>query len=418
MNAPLPPRTRRRRWLTLASRGLLLALALLLLALLLLQTQFARGLLLRAAGAALDLQLEAGRIELGLRGTPRLQLEDLSVRHNGEDTLHARRIAVTLPWRTLRGFGKTLEFDRIELDAPLLHLPALQRWLAARPESGESRIPTLRHGLRLRDGRIRNDDWAIEGLSIDLPALHPEQPATLQVRGSYRAATLTLPASLAITLDSPQALLTKRASAIRSTGQLELRGDGWSLPAQVVLAGPLQLGRDSALLRPAKLGIAARFVQSNASTPFRLGLYGPMAFNEASWRFVPATLVLDGDGPVPDLQARGSVSFGKRLVLHLDGALKDWPQRWPTLPLPPSRVPLGFSLDYKGAPDLQEDATLALHRDDTRFEARFRLPELQRWLDAENGDPLPPLAGRLSTPRVTLDGVTLEGVEIELDDSP
>ena len=31
---------------------------------------------------------------------------------------------------------------------------------------------------------------------------------------------------------------------------------------------------------------------------------------------------------------------------------------------------------------------------------------------------LPPLAGRLSTPRVTLDGVTLEGVEIELDDSP
>ncbi len=418
MNADAPPRSRLRRRLTFAGRALLLALALLLLALLLLQTQFVRGLLLRAGGAALDLELRAGRIDIALRGGPQLSLDDLRAQDAaGRALLRARRAHLALPWSTLRSFGKTLDIERIELDGPSLDLPALQRWLAARPP-GETRIPVLRRGLSLRDGRIANDDWAIEDLDIELPSLRPRQPLQMQVAGRYRAAALTVPAELAIRLESLQALLDGRASGISGSGRLTLRGADWSLPAQVVLAGPLQLGRDSALLRPAKLGIAARFVQSNASTPFRLGLYGPMAFNEASWRFVPATLVLDGDGPVPDLQARGSVSFGKRLVLHLDGALKDWPQRWPTLPLPPSRAPLGFSLDYKGAPDLQEDATLALHRDDTRFEARFRLPELQRWLDAENGDPLPPLAGKLSTPRVALDGVTLEGVEIELDDSP
>jgi len=37
------------------------------------------------------------------------------------------------------------------------------------------------------------------------------------------------------------------------------------------------------------------------------------------------------------------------------------------------------------------------------------------WLDAGNASsPLPPLTGKLSTPRVDLDGTTLEGVEIEL----
>ena len=63
--------------------------------------------------------------------------------------------------------------------------------------------------------------------------------------------------------------------------------------------------------------------------------------------------------------------------------------------------------------------SLALRRDTTALDARFRLPEVLAWLDAgATGSPLPPLAGTLSTPRVTLDGATLEGVELELDDAP
>ena len=35
--------------------------------------------------------------------------------------------------------------QRVELDAPILDVPALQAWLATRPPS-ETRIPTLTHG--------------------------------------------------------------------------------------------------------------------------------------------------------------------------------------------------------------------------------------------------------------------------------
>lgn len=421
MSAPLPPRARLRRWLTLAGRALLLAALLLLLLAALLQTQAVRGLLLRQAGAALGLELAAGDIALGLRGELRLVLADAVIRGDGDDValLRARRILVSLPWASLRSFGDALILDRIELDAPRLHLPALQRWLASRPPSGKTRIPAIRHGLRLREGRIDNDDWRIENLSIDLPRLQPTQPAQLAVRGRYLASPLSAQAALTLAVDSPQALLDARITRIVSAGHLTLRGEGWSLPAQVVLSGPLQLGRDSVLLRPVKLGIAARYRAGSTVAPFRLGLFGPMAFNEASWRFVPVTVVLAGDGPVPDAQARGSVSVGKRLVLHLDGALDGWPAAWPPLPLPASSAPLRFALDYKGAPDLIDAIALSLRREATRFDARLRLPQLQAWLDAgSQGSPLPPLAGTLSTPRVTLDGAALEGVEIELDDSP
>lgn len=423
MSAPLPPRARLRRWLTLAGRALLLAALLLLLLAALLQTQAVRGLLLRQTGNALGLELAASHIALGLRGEVRLALTDAVARARGDDAalLRARRIVVSLPWASLRSLDDALILDRIELDAPRLHLPALQRWLASRPPSGKTRIPAIRHGLRLREGRIDNDDWRIENLSIDLPRLQPTQPAQLAVRGRYLASPLSAQAALTLAVDSPQALLDARITRIVSAGHLTLRGEGWSLPAQVALSGPLQLGKDSALLRPVKLGIAARYRAGSTVAPFRLGLFGPMAFNEASWRFVPVTVVLAGDGPVPDAQARGSVSVGKRLVLHLDGALDGWPAAWPPLPLPlpASSAPLRFALDYKGAPDLADAAELSLRREATRFDARFRLPELQAWLDAgSQGSPLPPLAGTLSTPRVTLDGAALEGVEIELDDSP
>ena len=200
-------------------------------------------------------------------------------------------------------------------------------------------------------------------------------------------------------------------------GALTLAGAGWRIPAQVFLAGPLRLGKDSALMKPARIGIAARYLSGSTSAPFRLGLHGPMAFNNATWRLVPVTVVLDGDGPVPDARARGSVSVGRRLRLHLDGALAGWPQSWPALPPPlsASTSPLPFALDYSGAMAFSDTASLTLRRDATALDARFHLPEVLAWLDAGNkASPLPPLAGTLSTPRVEIAGATLEGVEIEL----
>ena len=424
-NAPSPtaPASRPHRWLRRATLLLALAFGLVLVAGWLLQPQRAGRVLLALAGDALALDLRAGSIDYRLRGTPQLVLGDVTAQRPGEAVplLRARRVFVALPWRTLRTRGADLIVRRIELDRPVLDLPALQRWLATRPPSTTPRLPTLTDGLRVTDGRIDNDDWRIEGVGIDVPALHPDKPLRLAVQGRYIARGMRLPADLALVLDTPQRLLDRRPAGLRATGTLVPAGDDWRMPVRVVLTAPLRLGRDAVLLQPATLGLAGRYRSGPATTAFRLGLHGPLAFNNATWRLVPATLVLAGDASVPEARARGSVSIGTTLRLRLDGALADWPAGWPALPAPlsASTAPLPFTLDYRGAIALTDTVSLALRRDTTALDARFRLPEVLAWLDAgATGSPLPPLAGTLSTPRVTLDGATLEGVELELDDAP
>ena len=414
-----PRRPLLRRLLRIGVILIVLLLAGVLLAGWLLQPRRAGATLLSLAGNALGLQLRAQGIDYRLRGTPQLVLRNVEAKRPGDATalLRAKRVFVSLPWRTLRSRGADLTVQRIELDAPVLDIPALQRWLATRPPSGKTRIPVLTGGLRVRDGRIDNDDWRIDGLAIDLPSLHPQRLLRAQVRGRYLDAPLSIPADLAIAVAHPQRLLDGAPTGVAGVGTLTLAGAGWRIPAQVFLAGPLRLGKDSALMKPAKVGIAARYLSGPTSAPFRLGLHGPMAFNNAIWRFVPVTVALDGKGPVPDARARGSVSVGRRLRLHLDGALAGWPQGWPALPPPlsGSTSPLTFALDYNGAMAFSDPASLALHRDATALDARFRLPEVLAWLDAgSDGSPLPPLAGTLSTPRVEIAGATLEGVEVEL----
>lgn len=416
---PPPRRPMLRRLLRIVA---MLAAALLVAALLagwLLQPQRAGGTLLSLAGNALGLQLRARSVDYRLRGTPQLVLREVEARRPGDGAalLRARRAFVSLPWRTLRSRGADLTVQRIELDAPVLDVPALQRWLSARPPGGETRIPVLTDGLRVRDGRIDNDDWRIEGLAIDVASLHPQRPLRARVRGRYVDPPLSIPADLAIAVAHPQRLLEGMPTGVAGVGTLTLAGADWRLPAQVFLAGPLRLGKDSALMKPAKVGIAGRYRSGSTSAPFRLGLHGPMAFNNAIWRLVPVTVVLDGEGLVPDARARGSVSVGRRLRLHLDGALAAWPRSWPALPPPlsASTSPLPFALDYDGALAFFDTAALILRRDATALDARFRLPEVLAWLDAGNdGSPLPPLAGTLSTPAVEIAGATLEGVEVEL----
>ncbi|MFN3702706.1 hypothetical protein [Thermomonas sp.] len=421
--APNPPAARRHRWLQRAALLLALALGLALLAGWLLQPQRAGRLLLALAGNALALDVSAGSIDYRLRGTPQLVLDDVTAQRPGDAValLRAKRVFIALPWRTLRTRGADLTVRRIELDQPVLDLPALQRWLASRPPSATPRLPTLTDGLHVTSGRIDNDDWRIADVGIDVPALHPDKPLRLAMQGRYLARGMTLPADLSLVLDTPKRLLDRQPAGLRAQGTLVPAGDDWRMPVRVVLTGPLRLGRDSVLLQPATLGLAGRYRSGPAATAFRLGLHGPLAFNNATWRMVPATVVLAGDANVPTAHARGSLSIGSTLNLRLHGALADWPAGWPALPAPlsASTAPLPFMLDYRGAIALTDTASLTLRRNATALAARFRLPEVLAWLDAgSQGSPLPPLAGTLSTPRVTLDGVTLDGVELDLDDAP
>ena len=402
----------------------MVAVALVLLALMLgwlLRPQRAVGFLLNRVGTALGLEITAsGNAEYRLRGTPQLVIRDVVARQPGAKTpvLRARRLLLALPWSTLRARGADLTVTRIELDAPVFDLSAFQRWQATRPHS-ETRIPTLTRGLRIRDGVVANDDWRMQGLAIDIAELHPDRLLRMRVRGRYLASPLSVPADLAIAVANPARLAKGAASGVAGVGALAFAGADWRVPSRVTLSGPLRLGKDSALIRPMAFGMAARYESADTRVPLVLGLHGPMAFNNATWRVVPMQAVLRGGETVPNLRGRGSLSLGRRLVLHLDGSIAAWPTGWPVLPSPLSQStsPLPFALDYAGRMDLADVASLALQRDETRFDARFRTADVTTWANADAQDsPLPPLTGRLRSPRLEIAGATMEGVEMELDD--
>lgn len=382
----------------------------------LLQPQRASAFLLDRVGTALGLRITtSGPASYRLRGTPQLVLRGLVAQRPGDPhaLLRADRVFVAVPWSTLRARGADLKAQRIELDAPILDVPALQRWQATRPPS-ETRIPTLTDGLRIVRGRIDNDDWTIDGIGVDLPTLAPDKPLRAHLQGRYLDAPTRFPFDLDVALTRPA-----NDAGLAAIGKATLEGDGWKLPAQVHLAGPLHLGDDAVSMSPASFGLSARYLSAKSNLQFVLGAAGPLRFDEGVWALDPAALILRGQGVIPDVRAKGALALGRRLVLRLHGDIATWPDAWPALPPPlsASTSPMAFNLDYVGQVDFSEVASLGLHRDATVFEARFKLPAILGWLDADmSGSPLPPLAGHLQTPRIEIAGSALEGVDIELQD--
>lgn len=411
-----PPTRRRRRWLR---RLLVLGILVLLLSLLatwLLQPKQLVPLILNRAGQSLGLEITADtNAEARLRGEPQLIVRKLVAREPGAKTtiLRAERVLLALPWSTLRNGGKDAVIKRIELDAPVLDVPALQAWLAKRPPSEETKIPTLTDGLRIVDGRIDNDDWRIESVMVALPSLHPQKPVEARIQGRYVDAPTAIPFDLAVALTKPA-----NDAGVAVFGPLTIERGDWRLPATIQLSGPLHLGEDEVAVVPAKLGVSARYESGDTRLPFSLGLHGPLHFDEATWLLAPVGVALRGESPMPAFDAHGALALGRRLVIELDGALPQWPDAWPALPAPVSNStsPLPFALRYTGQSDLSEIAGLKLHRDATDFDSRFRLYDLLGWIDQAGGSPLPPLDGHLRSPQLEISGATLEGVDIVLDD--
>lgn len=379
------------------------------------------------AGAALGLEITTdGASEYRLRGSPMLVLRNVSVREPGAKTvmLRAQRISIALPWSTLRAGGSDLVAHRIELDSPRLHLPALQHWLATRPPSAK-RLPSLTDGLLIRNGEITNDSWRIDGIHADMPLLDPARPLRARLRGRYLDAPLSIPVDLAVSIVQPEALVKAGTTGFATYGTITIeRGTDWRMPATVTLSGPLRFGEDDLRITPARLGMAAKLGTATTQVSFALGLHGPLRFDEATWTLAPAGLALrprsdDADDPVPSLDANGTLALGRKLALQLDGVIAQWPQAWPTLPPPigQSRSSLPFVLRYDGSPVFADVAALRLQRDATRFDGRFRLPQVLDWIEQKEGTPLPPLTGTLVAPEMEIAGAQLEGIEMEFDDS-
>lgn len=420
------PGPRRRARIAIVVAAIVAGIALLLSLLLhvALEPQRASRFLLDRVGAALGLEIRAaGRAEYRLRGTPMLVLRDVSVREPGAtaELLHAGRIMVSVPWSTIRAGADVLAARRLELDAPRVDLPALQHWLASRPPS-KPQLPTFADGVRIRGGRLSNDDWTIDGIQVDIPRLAAGEMLHARLRARYLDPPLAIPADLALAIADPDALLRNARTGFGASGRITVqRGSDWKLPGWIVLSGPLRFGSDSLRLQPARIGIAAQWESGATRLPFALGAHGPLLFDEAVWQLADANVVLRGRGapatdPVPALRARGQLALGHRLVLRLQGDIARWPQAWPALPAPldAADAPMPFALDYTGAPDLGDFAALSLRRDAAALDARLRLADVQGWLANDGGNPLPPLDAHLRAPLLKFDGARLEGVEATL----
>lgn len=386
------------------------------------------GILLGRAGAALGLEITAsGEASYRLRGTPMLEVRGLVAREPGADTplLTAERALLALPWSTLRDPDAGLVVQRVELDAPRLDLAALRHWLATRPPSEAPRLPVLADGLRIERGQLQAGGWQLAELDIETDRFHPEQPLAGTTRGRYLDAPVELGFDLRIGLGQAQALLKRRATPISAHGDIDIRNGGITIPATLNLSGPLRW--DGVLsIEPLRLGASARYRSGDTDLPFILGAHGPLRLDAARLSLAPDALILRGkgaDSAIPTLQSQGLLALDTgadaTLRIALDGALATWPEAWPALPPPigQSASPLPFALRYAGALDASDTARLQLTRDATRFDARFRLPQVLDWLsNFDNGTPLPPLRGRLETPRVEVAGAVLEGVTVEFED--
>ena len=410
-----PPVSPRRRW------PLVVAVAL---ALLLAASYWASrpsqvtGAVLAWVERSLGLQITAAdSSEYRLGDHPTLVLRDVDVRQPGaaDPLLRARRIELSLPWSTLRSGGDALVVRRLELDAPQLDLAAWQAWQATRPPA-PPRLATFTDGLRVSDGRLIGGSWSVEGIDVEVPAFHPDRPVAGTLAGRYRTARMAVPFSLHAALTRPA-----RGAGLGLAGNIEVQAGTWRLPMQVTARGRLHQGDDGVGLDALRYAADARYVGGEFQEAFALGLGGRLRYRDKRLTLAPLGVALEGQASIPALQAGGRLALDDTLALVLDGTLAQWPQAWPALPEPlaSSGSSLPFVLQYGGAPDLSGDIALRLAYDGTRFDGAFRLPEVLAWMEVrDTGTPLPPLRGRLSSPRLEIAGAQLHGVEIDFDDTP
>jgi hypothetical protein len=408
----------------LAALGIALLLAMAGLRLLLQPERVVR-LSLEQTGRALGLDITASGLgEYRLGGTPTLVARDLVARAPGAATpvLTAERVRISLPWETLRGRVRELDFTRLEFDAPVLDLAALRDWRATRPP-GPTRLLSLSDGLRVQDGRVVSSGWQVRDLVLDAPAVHPGRRTAGTASGRFVAGATQVPFATRFTL-----LRTGARTPLGVAGTATVERPAWRMPAELVLGGMLEIEPDAWGIAGMRLRADAQYQAEGLRAPFGLGLAAPLRHVDGRLSLAPAGVALRprpmpgagrDDNPLPELDAGGALALQDGLELQFEGALARWPRAWPALPRPlrDSRAPLPFALHYAGPTSLADPAELELRRDRARFDGRLRLHELTAWMDEDGRlSPLPPLDGTATLPVLEIAGATLHGVELTIDD--
>lgn len=179
------------RWIALAIVAVLVALAIAVAVYVhnLLQPDRFTALLendLAAVGLKLRLQAPA---EPTLFPRPGVQLQGFSLTNLGSDrpVLQAAGATIVVPWRAL--LHGEIAIERVNVDAPHVHLDELESLLARLPHrAGPPRLPTITTGIHMSQGTLsRNGSPLLFDFSVDTGALAPGQAFRLEA--AARSAT-------------------------------------------------------------------------------------------------------------------------------------------------------------------------------------------------------------------------------------
>ena len=437
-----PALQRRRRWPVVLAVIAGLVLILILAIAHFLQPAQLTALVLSRASSALKLDLRtSGPGSFALRPEPRLVLPGLSASAPGAAAPFFRsgQVELALPWSTLR--GGDLVISRIVLKSPDLDLPALQRWLATRPPSTTPfKLPRLTNGLDIEDGLLRGDGWRIEHLAATLPSLADGKPTALDASGNLLRGVLASQFKLklaATPAGQGRGLRIDHARiALKSDGELpSFTASGSMTAGSTVSADAFALDLAGAL-QSLPAGWAASIDSSyvHGDTPFSIVLIGtlppkPNTVPTASAGAISPSemqlrrFIVGDPSRQPVLTLTGEVatqtaSAGAAVDATLRGQFSRWPNAWPVLPDPltANSAPLVFDAAYRGPRDLSAPILYNAQRADTRLHGQFRIADIGAWIASKFAALLPPIEAQLSTPRLDIGVLHLQGVQMEIRD--
>jgi hypothetical protein len=316
-----------------------------------------------------------GDPDYAMRPEPRLLIPNLVASDpvSGKVILRTERLDVSLPWATITGGYPVI--TRLQLQKPQLDLPAMQSWLATLPEA-PFRLPTLNKGLTINGGQVNGDGWQLNAVELSLPRLKQDEAAKAELALKF----------------------VQGKTAASFSGIIEAATAGLVSDLKIEGKGELE--------------------HSPKPLAYTLSLDGHYLNDDAGWHVDAKSLRVQGDSPLPTFALNGKASLGESLQLDFRGELAQWPKDWPALPAPlnEAKGPLPVHVAYQGKPDLSDTLTLDLAVNETKFNSNLQLPQLQAWLADDKASPLPPLNGTLTAPALTVEGIELKGVSIEISD--
>jgi hypothetical protein len=278
---------------------------------------------------------------------------------------------------------------------PWLALPGL----AVRDAQGRLVLGARRLELAVPWSTLRGESLRIEALRLDAPEVDLDA-AIDWWNAQPPAAQLTLPVLDGLRIDDGR---------LRSGG-MRIDGLQVSLPR-------FAIGEPMALLARGRVTPAATADATAPADPVDFAIELGATPQADPLRLDALKMALSGTGPVPAAQASGRLQFAP-WQLQFEGEIAAWPAAWPALPAPvsDSASPLAFRLAQDGESALAAEAALSLRRDDAHLEARLQPAALLDWLDSDSAAVLPPLAATATAPRIEMDGMTLDGVRIDLQE--